>query len=102
MIAIDQYKLMLNGKFYNRFLNNYWDRADKLEVSALFVRHLFEEVLHFDKNAIIKRCSRTLLKRYKLDSMTAKIFNNDIFAVINNAYPNVFEKWMFFDRNELG
>ena len=89
MQPIDLYKLILNGKFYNKFLNKYWDRADKLEISALFVRYLYEEVLHFKKNEIIKRCSKSLLKRYKLDSMVEKVINNDIFAVIDNAYPNV-------------
>ena len=102
MTPLEQYQLVLNGKFYSKFLRRYWNREDKLEISALFVQYLCKDVLHFNESQIVKRFSKILLKRYMLDSMLEEVFQDNVFEALDNAYPEVFEKWMFFGKNKLG
>lgn len=101
MDAISQYKLILHNKFYNNFPRGFWLKPNGKKKAIKMMRYLFEEELNWSSDSVIKRLRLVIMKRYKLDAPLRLFFNNDLFAMLNEAYPNKYAKWMFFENKHM-
>lgn len=102
MPAINQYRLILYNKFYTYFPRGFWLRPDGKERALLMYHYLFEEVLNWNSDTLVKMLRPQLLKQYKLDTPLRVFFNNDIMAMLDEVYPNKYAKWMFFSNRFVG
>lgn len=101
MNVISQYKLILHNKFYNNFPRGFWLKPNGKKKAIKMMRYLFEEELNWDSDSIVKRIRMKIMHQYKLDTPLRLFFNNDLFTMLNEAYPNKYAKWMFFENKHM-
>jgi hypothetical protein len=86
-IIIDIYKQVLNGK-RKRFPKYFWDYKGE-EKSEIIFKYLFEEVLKWDGERIIKDFNYDMVSEYKLTSPFCEYYNRAIGNILNNIYPEL-------------
>ena len=88
---IECYKLVLNNKL-SKFPKGFWAKPWSLQSAGIITRYLLEERLHYTREDICKKLSGDTFKQNKLTSVL-KLFNNNLYKTINNAYPDEFLPW---------
>lgn len=90
--AVEVYKLVLSRKL-KAFPAGFWSEADGKENAKEITRHLIEEILMWSDEDIKKNYNGKLLIEYKLNGMKHNCFGNNLFQVLENAYPGKFMPW---------
>lgn len=93
--AVEIYKEVLKGDVIKRFPNGFWKRPDAYDNARKCTRYLFDVILKYNREDIVKNNSSALYKKYKLKGMLAICFNNSPYNAIDNAYKGVFKHWEF-------
>ena len=92
--AIQTYKDVLIGS-RKRFPTNFWkdDENKNFSDAADITRYLIEYVLHWDDETVKNQlCCKTFFDN-SLKGMLWTLFNDSVFAAIENAYPGKFKQW---------
>lgn len=92
--AIEIYKEVLRGT-RNRFPRDFWkdDENKNYCDSAIITKYLIEEVLKWDDEKIKAEISCKIFFTHKLKGMLCILFNDSVYAALNNAYPDKFKEW---------
>lgn len=95
--AIKIFELIQQNKL-RRFPNKYWDLESSEKESALLVKYLINAQLHKSNEDLtakfLKRFLKpTFFKKHKLDFMFEKVYDNNIFLLVNTVYPDKFKIW---------
>lgn len=92
LTAVEVYKLVLSGEL-KAFPAYFWSETDGKDNAREVTRYLFEEILSWSPEDIKKKFKHEVMKRYKLDGMYLNCFGQDLFQVVDNAYPGIFRPW---------
>ncbi len=92
--AIEIYKDVLTGT-RKRFPQNFWkdDENQNFSNAAIITRYLIEDILKWnDKDIKTKLCCKVFFE-HKLKGMMCVVFNDSVYAALDNAYPGKFKQW---------
>ncbi len=92
--AIEVYKDVLTGT-RKRFPQNFWkdDENQNFSNAAVITRYLIEDILKWnDKDIKTKLCCKVFFE-HKLKGMMCVVFNDSVYAALDNAYPGKFKQW---------
>lgn len=94
--SIQIYEDVLRGTL-KRFPRGFWvdDESKNFQASAEITRYLIEEILHWDDKTLKREISCQVFFKHKLRGMLYMLFNDSVYAAINNAYPNKYYEWEF-------
>lgn len=84
---IEIYKEVLEGKI-DRFPKNFWNNEGKKRAEILF-KYLFNEVLKWDDEKILKDFNYDVLLKYKLTFALKKFYNKSIHELLSALYPKL-------------
>lgn len=92
--AISTYKKVLRGTL-RRFPRDFWldDGNKNFSDSATITRYLIEEVLKWDDDEIKANICCKVFFDHRLRGMLISLFNDSVYAALNNAYPGKFREW---------
>ena len=92
--AVQIYQEVLDGK-RNRFPRDFWveDEIANFSYSASITRYLIEEILKWNDEKIKSDICCNIFFKHKLKGMMCTIFNDSVFAALDNAYPGKFKQW---------
>lgn len=77
-----------------------WFQEDRLEIAARATRWLIEERLGIPAEEIPKRIS---IREFHMNGLSKllDLFNQNLFMVVENAYPEKFKPWQFNEQAEI-
>lgn len=77
-----------------------WFQEDRMEIASKATRWLIEERLGMPVEEIPKRIS---IREFHMNGLSKllDLFNQNLFQVIENAYPQRFKPWQFNEQNEI-
>ena len=92
--AVQIYCDVLSGSL-KRFPRDFWkhDEENNLMASAAITRYLIEHILKWNDEQVKKDLSCKLFFKYKLKGMLWTLFDERVFAALDNAYPGKFKEW---------
>lgn len=77
-----------------------WFREDKLEIAKEATKWLIEKRLNIPVEEIPKKISLQDFHHHGLAKL-ADLFNQNLFLIIDNAYPNMFKPWEFSEMFDI-
>ncbi|MBF0545324.1 MAG: type II/IV secretion system protein [Candidatus Riflebacteria bacterium] len=77
-----------------------WFREDKLEVASAATHWLLEKVLNIRLEEIPKRITNKDFHQHGLGKLP-DLFNQNLYKIIENAYPSQFKPWEFSEQENL-
>lgn len=77
-----------------------WFQEDRMEIASKATRWLIEERLGMPLEEIPKRMS---IREFHMNGLSKllDLFNQNLFLVIENAYPQRFKPWQFTEQNDI-
>lgn len=93
--AVEIYKEVLKGDVIKTFPKGFWTRPDAYDNASKCIRYLFEVILKYSRQEILKNNNQSIYKKYKLGGMLAICFNNSPYQAIDCAYKGRFKEWEF-------
>lgn len=95
-IAVEIYKEVLLGS-RKRFPINFWkdDESKNFSDAAEITRYLIEQVLFWDDDTVKEKMCCKVFFDHSLKGMLWTLFDDSVFAAIENAYPGKFMQWEF-------
>lgn len=88
----DIYKEVLKG-IRLKFPKYFWfdDGMVNLYHAKVVTKYLIEDILKWNKDEVTKSFNSALLRQYKLSGMLHQVFGTSPMAVLENAYPGVYD-----------
>lgn len=81
------YQSILDGEV-SKFPANYWKASDNREKAIECFKYLIEEVLKY-KEDDFKNLNYALLKKYKLKTPLANVYENSVYKMLSDVYPGI-------------
>ena len=98
--AVEIYKAVLKGDVIKTFPKGFWKRPDAYENARKCIRYLFEVILKYNREDILRNNNQNLYIKYKLRGMLNTCYIGSPYLVIESAYPGVFKRSDFKNSNK--
>lgn len=91
--VVEVYKLVLKGAEVKKFPRGFWNTSDSKNNAVICTKYMIENILNYSEEDIKRKLNINVFKKNKLAGMMLCVYNNSVYSIIDDAYPNKFMPW---------
>lgn len=91
---IEIFNMVMEGEL-EKYPYGFWSPPDGITHAIKILKYLFENVLKWDFDDIIKNYNANFFGKYKIRGILSQVFNSSPYEALDAIYPNKFKRWQF-------